>query len=79
VVGVPGRTLGTTQGRLQYDFLILPTGELKLNSPMTESKKEVARKVVDKLKKIGALCPTESELLANCPLFCVDKVIPGDK
>jgi hypothetical protein len=61
------------------NFLILPTRELKLNLPMTESKQEVAGKFVDKLKKIGALHPAEGKLLANCPLFCVDKVTPGDK
>jgi hypothetical protein len=61
------------------NFLILPTGELKLNSPMTDSGKEVAGKFVDELKKLGALQPAEGELLANCPLFCVDKLLPGDK
>jgi hypothetical protein len=61
------------------NFLILPTGELKLNSPMTDQEKEVAGKFVDELKKIGALRPAEGKPLANCPLFCVDKTTPGDK
>jgi hypothetical protein len=50
------------------NFLILPTGELKL-----DSEKEVAGKFVDELKKLGALRPAEGDLLANGPLFCVDK------
>jgi hypothetical protein len=61
------------------NFMILPTGELKLNSPMEDDSKEVAGKFVDKLKKLGVLQAAEGELLANCPLFCVDKSTSKDK
>jgi hypothetical protein len=61
------------------NFMILPNGDLKLNSPMTDSEKEVAGKFVDELKKLEALQPAEGELLANCPFFCMDKLLPGDK
>jgi hypothetical protein len=39
----------------------------------------VAGKFVDELKKLGALQLVEAESLANCLLFCVDKILPGDK
>jgi hypothetical protein len=61
------------------NFMILPHGELKLNSAMDEESKEVAGKFVDELKKLGVLQPAEGELLVNCPLFCVDKSSSKDK
>jgi hypothetical protein len=61
------------------NFLILPTGELKLNSSMDEASKEVAGKFVEELKQLGVLQPATGELLANCPLFCVDKSLSKDK
>ena len=55
------------------NFLIKPTGELKPNSFMEEEDKAIAGKFVDELKGLGALRKAEGELLANCPLFTLDK------
>jgi hypothetical protein len=62
------------------NFLIAPTGELVLNAEMDELELEAAGKFVDQLMNLGVLQPAEGELLANCPLFCVDKPgQPGEK
>jgi hypothetical protein len=50
------------------NFLILPAGELKLNTTMMYQEKKVAGKFVHELKKLGLLLPAEGKLLANCPL-----------
>ena len=57
------------------NFLIEPTGELVPNSFMEDEDKEVAGKFVDELKSLGVLKKAKGELLANCPLFCVDKLL----
>jgi hypothetical protein len=62
------------------NFLISPSGELVLNSEMDELELVAAGKFVDQLMALGTLQPAEGELLANCPLFCVDKAgQPGEK
>jgi hypothetical protein len=62
------------------NFLIEPTGELVLNATMDELELEAAGKFVDQLMALGVLQAAEGELLANCPLFCVDKPFqPGEK
>jgi hypothetical protein len=62
------------------NFLILPHGELKLNAVMDAADQEIAGRFVDELKSLGVLLPAEGEILANCPLFCVDKPgQPGQK
>jgi hypothetical protein len=49
------------------NFLIEPNGELVLNAKMDEI-------------ELGVLQPAVGKLLANCPLFCVDKAgQPGEK
>ena len=55
------------------NFLIKPTGEMVPNSEMEEPDRKVAALYVDELKSLGVLQPAKGELLANCPLFCVDK------
>ena len=55
------------------NFLIKPTGELKPNNFMEEEDKAIAGKFIDELKGLGALRKAEGELLANCPLFTLDK------
>ena len=57
-------------------FLITPSGELVLNSPMEEADIVIAAKFVDELILLGTLRPAEEVLLANCPLFLVDKLGP---
>jgi hypothetical protein len=57
------------------NFLIKPTGKLVLNTEMDEAELEAAGRFVDQLMPLGVLQPAGGELLANCPLFCVDK--PG--
>jgi hypothetical protein len=62
------------------NFLIEPSGELVLNAEMDEFKLVAAGKFVDQLVALQVLRPAEGELLANCPLFCVDKPgQPGEK
>jgi hypothetical protein len=62
------------------NFLILPGGELQMNSKMDEATKAVAGRFVDELVKLGVLLPAIGKLRANCPLFCVDKASqPGEK
>ena len=62
------------------NFLILPSGELQMNSKMDEETSAIAGKFVDELVKLGVLQPAIGKLRANCPLFCVDKVSqPGEK
>lgn len=62
------------------NFLKTPRGKLKLNSPMDDESKEVAGRFVDELKTLGVLLPATEELIANAPLFCVDKPYdPGAK
>jgi hypothetical protein len=57
------------------NFLIEPTGQLVLNAEMDDVELSAAGKFVDQLMALGVLQPAEGKLLANCPLFCVDK--PG--
>jgi hypothetical protein len=62
------------------NFLVTPQGELQLNSMTTELDLTAAAKFVDELISLGVLIPAEGDLLANCPLFCVDKPLqPGEK
>jgi hypothetical protein len=61
-------------------FLVTPRGELKLNAAMDDDSRTAAGKCVDELKTLGVLLPATEDLMANCPLFCVDKVYePGKK
>lgn len=62
------------------NFLILPGGELQMNTKMDEAEKATAGRFVDELVKLGVLLPAIGKLRANCPLFCVDKPSqPGEK
>ena len=61
------------------NFLIEPSGELVPNSFMEEEDKEIAGKFVDELKKLGVLQEAKGKLLANCPLFTVDKLLQKSK
>jgi hypothetical protein len=62
------------------NFLITPEGELVLNSVMDEIEQEAAGRFIDELIALGILLPAQGPLLANCPLFCVDKANqPGQK
>ena len=54
------------------NFLILPDGELVLNTKMEGPQLEVAAKFVDQLIELGVL-EEHNAILANCPLFCVAK------
>jgi hypothetical protein len=64
----------------RMNFLIKPSGELKLNAVMDDESKVAAGIFVDELKRLGVLIPATEELKANCPLFCVDKPHqPGNK
>jgi hypothetical protein len=68
------------RGGSSMNFLIEPTGEFVLNAEMDEIELAAAGKCVDRLMSLGVLQPAEGELLANCPLFCVDKSgQPGEK
>ena len=57
----------------RMNFLILPSGELKLNAKMDEGERKAAGKFVDELEALGVLEEAKGELKANCALFCVDK------
>jgi hypothetical protein len=62
------------------NFLIMPSGELQMDSPMDEAGRITAGKFVDELVKLGVLLPANGRLRANCSLFCVDKTSqPGEK
>jgi hypothetical protein len=62
------------------NFLITPGGELQMNSEMDNDRRTVAVQLVDERKALGALAEATEELVANCPLFCFDKVNqPGQK
>jgi hypothetical protein len=62
------------------NFLIEPSGKLVLNTEMDELELAATGKCVDQLVALQVLQPAEGELLANCPLFCVDKPgQPGEK
>ena len=62
------------------NFLVTPSGELELNSLTDELDIQVAGQFVDQLMDLGVLLLAEGPLLANCPLFCVDKALqPGEK
>jgi hypothetical protein len=60
-------------------FLITPSGELKLNGKLSDDKQTVAGSFVDKLIELGVLLPATEDLIANCPLFCVDKAYDSDQ
>jgi hypothetical protein len=56
------------------NFMATPEGELlKPKAPMTDEEKQVAGRFIDELIHLKVLVPTEGELRANCPLFCVEK------
>ena len=57
------------------NFLILPSGQLALNSDMDEEQLAIACQFVDELIDLGVLVPAGEPLEANAPLFCVPK--PG--
>ena len=57
----------------RMNFLITPTGELKLNAAMDDIEKAAAGKFVDELESLGVLEEAKGELKANCALFCVEK------
>jgi hypothetical protein len=62
------------------NFLITPRGELQMNSEMDDKGHKVAGQSMDELKALGALAEATGELVANCPLFCVNKANqPGQK
>jgi len=61
------------------NFLVLPTGELVLNSEFGEVEEEVACKFVDELISLGVLVEPTEDLKANGPLFVVDKAGTDDK
>jgi hypothetical protein len=67
----PEEHWGPLREGCKLGFIIAPGGELKA----------IAGRFMDELKNLGVLKPTTEEIIANCPLFCVDKSIlqPGEK
>jgi hypothetical protein len=53
----------------RMNFLMMPHGELKLNSAMDEDSKIAAGIFVGELKSLGVLIPATEELKANCLSF----------
>ena len=76
----PPEHWGPLREGCSMNFLILPSGELQMNSKMDEATRPIAGRFVDKLVKLGVLQLAIGKPCANYPLFCVDKVSqPGKK